>query len=154
MPSCKWFTYLASSFRRRSGGLFYVQYPQTHNPPKVQLGIVVIVRKGMIANMGEFGDRSMMKHDEFKPAGEVVADERARLSFGKAGVRRDDRFAVAVSDNGEILLTPLVSIPKRELFVWENELVREQLSAGLRESAKGEVEDLGDFSKYADDNED
>jgi len=95
-----------------------------------------------------------MKHDEFKPAGEVVADERARLSFGKAGVRRDDRFAVAVSDNGEILLTPLVSIPKRELFVWENELVREQLSAGLRESAKGEVEDLGDFSKYADDNED
>lgn len=100
--------------------------------------------------MGDLDERSMMKHDEFKPAGEVVADERARLSFGKAGVRRDDRFAVAVSDNGEILLTPLVSIPKRELFVWENEMVREQLSSGLRESAAGEVEDLGDFSQYAD----
>lgn len=92
----------------------------------------------------------MMKYDGFKPAGEVVADERARLAFGKAGVRREDRFAVAINESGEILLTPLVSIPKRELFVWENELVREQLAAGLRESNAGEVSDLGSFAEYAD----
>ena len=92
----------------------------------------------------------MMKHEGFKPAGEVVADERARLAFGKAGVRREDRFAVAVNDEGEILLTPLVSIPKRELFVWENEFVREQLASGLRESSAGDVSELGSFAQYAD----
>jgi hypothetical protein len=92
-----------------------------------------------------------MKHEGFAPAGEVVADERSRLAFGKAGVRRDDRYAVAINDEGEILLTPLVSIPKRELLIWENQLVREQLGQGLRESAADEVFDLGSFAEYADD---
>jgi hypothetical protein len=86
-----------------------------------------------------------MKLEGFTPAGEVVADERARLAFGKAGVRRDDRFAVAVNDEGEILLTPLVSIPKRELFLWENAAVRDQLARGLQESASGQLIDLGSF---------
>ncbi|WP_035877017.1 hypothetical protein, partial [Cryobacterium sp. MLB-32] len=71
----------------------------------------------------------------FVPQGEVVADERARLAFGKAGVRKDDRYAVATNDQGEILLTPLVSIPKRELFIWENQIAREELGRGLAESA-------------------
>jgi hypothetical protein len=90
-----------------------------------------------------------MPDSEFKPAGEVVADERARLAFGKAGVRRDDRFAVAVNDAGDILLTPLVSIPKRELFVWQNEFVRESLAAGLQESQQGQTEELGSFARFA-----
>jgi hypothetical protein len=94
-----------------------------------------------------------MQTEKFVPLGEVVADERSRLSFGKAGVRRDDKYAVAVSDEGEILLTPLVSIPKRELLVWEDELVRASLGRALAQSAAGEVEDLGDFSQYADDEE-
>lgn len=92
-----------------------------------------------------------MRLDGFVPAGEVVADERARLAFGKAGVRRDDRYAVAVNGEGEILLTPLVSIPKRELFVWENQNVRGELGKGLEQSAAGETVDLGSFAQYADD---
>tara|TARA_B100000949_G_scaffold192220_1_gene176080 strand:+ start:813 stop:1106 length:294 start_codon:yes stop_codon:yes gene_type:complete len=93
-----------------------------------------------------------MKHMEgFVAAGEVVADERARIAFGKAGVRRDDRYAVAINADGEILLTPLVSIPKRELIVWENQLVREELAEGLRQSAAGEVMSLGSFAEFADD---
>lgn len=85
----------------------------------------------------------------FSPVGEVSADERSRIAFGKAGVRRDDRYAVAVNDDGEILLTPLVSIPKRELLVWEDQLVRESLARGLAESAANKVVDLGDFSQFA-----
>jgi hypothetical protein len=92
---------------------------------------------------------------KFVPIGEVSADERSRIAVGKAGVRRDDRYAVAVNDDGEILLTPLVSIPKRELLVWENAQIREALSLGLLQSAAGETTSLGDFSQYAtDDDED
>ncbi len=93
----------------------------------------------------------MKQLEGFVAAGEVVADERSRISFGKAGVRRDDRYAVAINDDGEILLTPLVSIPKRELLVWENQLVREELAEGLRQSAAGETVDLGNFTDFADD---
>ena len=89
----------------------------------------------------------------FKPVGEVSADERARIAFGKAGVRRDDRYAVAVADDGSILLTPLVSVPKRELLVWEDERLRASLARGLAESAAGDTVDLGDFVRYADEEE-
>ena len=87
----------------------------------------------------------------FTPMGEVTADERARIAFGKAGVRRDDRYAIAVGEDGSILLTPLVTIPKRELLVWENAKMRESLARGLAESARGETVDLGDFTQFADD---
>jgi hypothetical protein len=87
----------------------------------------------------------------FTPVGEFIADDRARIAFGKAGVRRDDRYAVAVNNEGEILLTPLVSVPKRELIVWENEQLRASLARGLADSAAGRVRDAGDFTQYADD---
>jgi len=80
-----------------------------------------------------------------------MADERGRISFGKAGVRRDDKYAIAVSDDGEILLTPLVSIPRRELLVWEDELVRASLARGVADSAAGDVVDLGSFEQDAED---
>lgn len=87
----------------------------------------------------------------FRPVGEVVADERGRIAFGKAGVRRDDRYAVAVSDEGELLLTPLASIPKRELIVWEDKELRMTLAQALADSAAGNTADLGNFMQYADD---
>ncbi|MCZ2811010.1 hypothetical protein O2W15_06140 [Modestobacter sp. VKM Ac-2979] len=91
----------------------------------------------------------MTRSENFKMIGEVSADERARIAFGKAGVRRDDRYAVATNEEGQILLTPLVSIPKRELLVWENEMVRASLGRALAESAAGDTVDRGDFSQYA-----
>lgn len=90
----------------------------------------------------------------FKPIGELSADDRSRIAFGKAGVHRDDRFAVSINDHGEILLTPLVSIPKRELIIWENEQLRASLARGLADSAAGKVKELGDFAQYADDTDD
>ena len=82
--------------------------------------------------------------------GEVVADDRARIAFGRVGVRKDDRFAVAVGEDGTIVLTPLVSIPKRELLVWENQQLRESLARGLAQSAHGERVELGDFTQFVD----
>ena len=86
---------------------------------------------------------------EFVPMGEVSADERSRMAFGKAGVHRDDRYAVAVSPEGEILLTPLVSIPRRELLIWEDEEIRSALVRGLEQSSAEETSEGGDFTRFA-----
>lgn len=91
-----------------------------------------------------------MNTDVFKSVGEALADERGRLPMAKTGVRKDDRYAVAVNDDGQILLTPLVSIPRRELIVWENQMLRESLARGLAQAAAGETESLGSFAQYAD----
>lgn len=75
----------------------------------------------------------------FEPVAEVAADDRARIAFGRAGVHRNDRFLVSTRPSGEILLTPLASIPKRELLVWENDELRSSLLRGLTEAAQGRV---------------
>ena len=83
--------------------------------------------------------------------GEVVADDRARIAFGRLRVRRNDRYAVAIGEDGTIVLTPLVSVPKRELLVWESRQLRESLERGLAQSASGQTADLGDFAQFAAD---
>ncbi|AZI58852.1 hypothetical protein EH165_12600 [Nakamurella antarctica] len=75
----------------------------------------------------------------FEPIAEVAADDRARIAFGRAGVRRNDRFLVSTRSTGEILLTPLASIPKRELLVWEDDALRQSLLRGLADAAEGRV---------------
>ncbi len=56
--------------------------------------------------------------DGFHPVTEVTADERTRVAIGRAGAHSWDRYAVSTNADGAILLTPLPSIPRRELPVW------------------------------------
>ena len=102
-----------------------------------------------VKTMVELKKMAELKSD-FVPMGEVSADERSRMAFGKAGVHRDDRYAVAVNAEGEILLTPLVSIPRRELLVWDDEVIRAALVRGLEQSSNDETSEGGDFTRYAD----
>ena len=81
----------------------------------------------------------MILLEGFRPVSEVTADDRARIAFGKVGVRKDERYAVAISDEGAILLTPVVSIPKREQLVWEDDKLRASLFRGLADAAEGRV---------------
>ncbi len=89
--------------------------------------------------------------DGFRPIAEVTADERARIAFGRAGMRKDDRYALSVNDEGAILLTPLASIPKRELLVWENEELKASLFRGLADAAEGKVKRLDWLTEDEDD---
>ncbi|MPZ79337.1 MAG: hypothetical protein GEV28_02660 [Actinophytocola sp.] len=81
----------------------------------------------------------MTTFEGFEPVAEVTADERARVAVGRAGAHKDDRYAVSVNADGAILLTPLASIPKRELLVWENAELRASLFRGLADVAAGNV---------------
>jgi hypothetical protein len=81
----------------------------------------------------------MTTMEGFRPVAEVTADERSRIAFGRAGVHKDDRYAVSIAEDGAILLTPLASIPKRELIVWENEDLRASLFRGLADVAEGKI---------------
>ena len=81
----------------------------------------------------------------FEPVAEVAADDRARIAFGRAGVHRNDRFLVSTRSTGEILLTPLASIPKRELLVWEDDALRESLLRGLADASQVRVSQRDDL---------
>lgn len=81
----------------------------------------------------------------FEPVIEVTADDRARIPFGRVGVHRNERFLVSRNASGEILLTPMASIPRRELMIWENASVRESLQRGFDDVAHGRVGPLDDL---------
>ena len=92
-----------------------------------------------------------MEHTGMVVLGEVVADDRARMAIGRLGVRKNDRYAVAVGADGTIVLTPLVSVPNRELLVWESRQLRKSLERGLAQSASGHTADLEDVAQFAAD---
>ncbi|MGH3327649.1 MAG: hypothetical protein ACRDPT_07650 [Streptomycetales bacterium] len=75
----------------------------------------------------------------FRTITEVRADERSRIPVGKAGAHKDDRYSLSVNDDGAILLTPVVSVPKREQIVWENADLRASLYRGLADAAEGKT---------------
>lgn len=83
--------------------------------------------------------------EQFHPLKEVTADDRTRIALGAAGVESNARYLVSKSDDGAILLTPMASIPAREMLVWENAAVRESLMRGLLEASLGKAERRDDF---------
>lgn len=83
--------------------------------------------------------------DGFTPRGEVAADDRSRIAFGRVGVKRHDRYLVAVNDRGEIFMVPMASIPRRELIVWERPDVLASLMRGMDDAAHGRVRSRDDF---------
>jgi hypothetical protein len=58
---------------------------------------------------------------------------------------------VARNIDGVLLLTPVVSIPERELIVWERPALAERIRTGIAETQTGRTVDVGDFTGYATD---
>jgi hypothetical protein len=85
---------------------------------------------------------------QFRRVAETVVDSRRRVSLGKAGVHEGTRYEVSVSDDGDILLTPLATIPARELLIWERPDVMAALDRGIADAVAGRVSYLGSFAEF------
>lgn len=89
-----------------------------------------------------------MQEQDFQVVKEVTqSDSRGRLTLGQ--VVKGKSYRVMINDEGQILLDPVVSIPKRELWLWQNSDALASVKRGI-EQASTESRDLGDFSQYAD----
>jgi hypothetical protein len=82
-------------------------------------------------------------------SGKVVrADSRGRIPLGPRVMSKD--FRVEYRDDGTISLLPVVFIPEREAWLYENEKAIAQVRAGLADAAEGRVRELGSFAEYSD----
>ena len=98
--------------------------------------------------------------ENFRRIGEATLDERKRISLTKAidSLKRalgdqldpDVRFGIYVNDVGQVLLSPEVSVPMHELWLYRNHKALRSVLKGLQESREGKLIDLGSFEKYAD----
>jgi hypothetical protein len=87
----------------------------------------------------------------FEVVGESEADSRGRVALGRAGARPGRRYQVRADDDGVIVLTPVVSIPEREMLVWERPDLAALVRQSVADAEAGLGVDLGDFTQYADD---
>ena len=78
-------------------------------------------------------------------------DSAGRIIIGREF--RDKQFSIQPLPNGDILLSPVVIRHEREAWLFENPAALESVRRGLEESARGETHDVGDFTKYVDDDE-
>jgi hypothetical protein len=97
----------------------------------------------------------------FRRIGDVALDERKRVSLTNAlaflkktfGSQLDAglRFGVYVNEDAQILLSPEVSVPVHERWLYRKPQALKSVLKGLEEAGAGMVKELGSFAKYADD---
>lgn len=79
----------------------------------------------------------------------VYPDDKGRITLGKLA-KGIDSFEVKKGKNGQIILEPMVSIPAREMWLYQNKKALKMVLDGIEDVKAGRVSKLGDFSKYAD----
>ena len=84
---------------------------------------------------------------------EVQPDNRGRLTIGQEVVG-EQHYRVLRNSAGQILLDPVVSIPTRELWLFQNHAAFASVARGIQQARQGELKDLGSFALYATESED
>lgn len=76
-------------------------------------------------------------------------DTKGRISLGKLAYGVSG-FAINADDPHHIVLTPLVEIPAREKWLFENPDALNRVQEGLKQASKGKLTSLGSFAQYLD----
>ena len=84
---------------------------------------------------------------------EIQPDERGRLTIGQEFVK-DHHYRVLMNAHGQIVLDPVVTIPARELWLFQNPEAWGSVLRGAEQAGRGELNSLGSFAKHAGDEED
>lgn len=83
--------------------------------------------------------------------GRVRADAKGRVSLARFLGDGPIDLDVKVDDDGKIILTPLATIPERELWLYKNPKALEALRSGIQQVGEGKVKSRGSFAKYVKD---
>ena|SRR5215510_432742 len=95
-----------------------------------------------------------IKHAELKDVGEIVADSKARVTLARALKElravfgdRKMRFHVAIElSTGRIVLTPAVTVPLREAWLYDNPKALKTLRSGIAQAGRGQLVKRGSFA--------
>jgi hypothetical protein len=90
----------------------------------------------------------MISHQDFQVLQKVTTDDKGGINLGKTATAQ--RYRVLVNAAGQILLDPIVPIPDREQWLWQNAQALASVQLGLAQAAQGETVTLGAFTQYAD----
>jgi hypothetical protein len=81
----------------------------------------------------------------------TAVDTSGRISIGKS--KAGALYDVVFEPDGRVVLTPMVAIPERELWLHKNPAVKAMVETGLAEMARGETVSI-DLSAFPEDDDD
>ncbi|MCW5588972.1 MAG: hypothetical protein KIT27_04835 [Legionellales bacterium] len=87
-----------------------------------------------------------------RPLKTLKPDAKGRIYLGELA-EGISSFAVHVDKHHRIILDPLVEIPAREKWLFDNKSALQAVKQGLEEAKEGKLHDLGSFAKYANKDE-
>ncbi|MBL7130789.1 MAG: hypothetical protein ISS45_05250 [Candidatus Omnitrophica bacterium] len=89
-------------------------------------------------------------NEEFKAIGVKSLDSKNRLNIGEKILKymKVDAFKVFIGKEGDILLRPMVNIPSREAWIYQNPEVLKQIRQGLTEAQQGKIEEVKDLGEF------
>jgi len=105
------------------------------------------MKKKKILNVGD---------EKFVPMGIKAIDSKNRITIGEKILKLitaqtgAEEFQIFYGEEGDILLRPMVSIPTREAWIYQNLKVLKLIRQGLAEAEQGKtekVENLDEFLK-------
>ena len=82
----------------------------------------------------------------------VRPDSKGRISLGKRA-REFSGYTLKESEDGSILLEPLIELSAKEAWLFKNKKALESVQKGLKQSAEGKTKSLGSFAKYLNEDE-
>lgn len=98
--------------------------------------------------------------EKFERVGEGVIDSRKRILLTKAVENLRDvlgeepeetHFVIACNKAGQILLSPAVTVPLHEVWLYKNKATLDSVLRGIEDAKRGKVKRIGSFAKHADD---
>jgi hypothetical protein len=90
-----------------------------------------------------------MMDQEFQILKEMVQlDSRGRLHVG--AVTKGKSYRISINSAGQILLDPVVAVPERELWLWQNPEAIAAVQRGIEQATSGELHEGGSFARYAE----
>jgi hypothetical protein len=90
---------------------------------------------------------------EFEVVAETEVDTRGRVSLGRAGAKPGRRYRVESNVDGVLILTPVVSIPEREMAVWRDPELAASIRQAYEQAEQGKTIDRGDFNQYLEEDD-
>lgn len=89
-------------------------------------------------------------NEEFKAVGVKSLDSKNRLNIGEKILRhlRVDAFKVFIGEEGDILLRPVVNIPSREAWIYQNPDVLKRIQNGLKDAQEGKIKQVKNVQKF------
>lgn len=94
---------------------------------------------------------------KFISAGTRTIDSKNRITIGEKITKlintqtEADKFQIFINEKGDILLRPMVSIPIREAWIYQNTQVLKSIRQGLAEAEREKTEKVENMEEFLKD---